>query len=290
MTRERAAIEEVVGAGVSLSAMPVLVTGVESAVGRAAAHRLARGGGEVRVFLDLERPDVVDPAPFKALGCKVARGALDDEGHLETALEQVHTVMHLASSPLEDPARMLDAAATVLSAAIGAGCRRVVWLSHLGVEAVDGNPWLAACADIEELLADAPLESVAFRRALTYGPDDDFTAALARGAAGGLGRAGGGRHAPLFASDLANAVAAADLDRVAGHRDDLHLVVPIGGPDVLALVEVVRGLRGSPTAPTTDWPLPRHVADLLTRDLLPPPGAIGAQGTPFAAGVARLLQ
>jgi uncharacterized protein YbjT (DUF2867 family) len=268
--------------------MPVLVTGAEDAVGRDVVQRLARAGGEVRVFLDLERPRLADPGPFAALGCKVARGALDDEGHLETALEQVHTVLHLAASPLDEPERLLDATATVLSAAIGAGCRRLVWLSSLGVEAADGNPWLAACAEAEELLAEAPLESVVFRRALTYGPGDDLTAALAAGAAGGLGaRGGAAKHAPLFAGDLAGAVLAADRDRVAGGPSDLHLIVPIAGPDVLDLVAVVRALRGSPQVPARPG-LPEYTADLLSRDLLPPPGAIGAQGTPFAEGVRRL--
>jgi len=268
--------------------MPVLVTGAEDAVGRSAVRRLVRGGGEVRVFLDLERPDVADPAPFRALGCKVARGALDDEGHLETALEQVHTVAHLAGTPLDDPGRLLDAAATVLSAAIGAGCRRFVALSHLGADDPSGNPWLEACAAVEDLLADAPLETVVFRRALTYGPDDAWTAALVGGAAGGLGRRGGGRHAPLFADDLAGAVAASDRERTAGGGADLHLAVAIAGPDRLGLVELVRALRGEPTAGRADGPLPAHAADLLTRELLPPAGAIGESGTPFAEGLRRL--
>lgn len=179
---------------------------------------------------------------------------------------------------------MLDAAATVLSAAIGAGCRRMVWLSHLGVPAADGNPWLAACAEVEELLAEAPLESVVFRRALTYGPDDDLTAALAGSAAGG--RAGAARHAPLYAADLAGAIAAADRERVTGGPTDLHLLVPIAGPDVVELVEVIRGLRGARAG--AGRTLPAHAADLFARDLLPPPGAIGGQGTRFAEGTRRL--
>lgn len=264
--------------------MPVLVTGAESAVGRAVVRRLAAGGGEVRVFLDLERASVADPVPFKALGCKVAQGALDDEGHVESALQRVHTVMHLASSPLDDPARMLDAAATVLSGAIGAGCRRVVWLSHLGVESADGNSWLAACAEVEELLAEAPLESIVFRRALTYGVEDDLTVALAEG----VGGAGSGRHAPLFADDLATAVVAADGERVKAVGSDLHLVVPIGGPDVVGLGEVARGLGEALAGGGHVGRLPEHAADLYGRDLLPPPGAIGAHGTSFAAGLARL--
>jgi uncharacterized protein YbjT (DUF2867 family) len=204
--------------------------------------------------------------------------------------------MHLASSPLDDPSWMRDVAATVLSAAIGAGCRRIIWLSHLGVEAVvddfgQGNPWLAACADVEELLADAPLESVVFRRALTYGPQDDLTTTLAAGAARGLAKVGLGRHAPLFADDLAAAVVAADRERVEGTTSHLNLVIPIGGPDILDLAEVVRSLR-SATAPSrahvTNARFPDPLADLYSRDLLPPPSAIGAHGTPFAVGRTRL--
>ncbi len=264
--------------------MPVLVTGAETAVGRTVATQLARDG-EVRVFLDLERAGAANPAPFHALGCKVARGALDDEGHLESALEQVHTVMHLASSPLQDPGLMLDAAATVLSAAIGAGCRRVIWLSQLGAEAPEGNDYLAACAEVEDMLAEAPLESVVFRPSLTYGPQDDLTAALAGSTANGGEPS---RHAPLYASDLAEAVAAVDRERVIAGPADLHVIVPIAGPDVLRLAEVIQGLRDSAPVTRPGRSLPKHVTDLLARDLLPPAGAIGAHGTSFSEGT-RLL-
>jgi uncharacterized protein YbjT (DUF2867 family) len=129
---------------------------------------------------------------------------------------------------------------------------------------------------------------VVFRRALTYGPGDELTAALAGGAAGGLDRVRAARHAPLYSGDLARAVTAADRERVTGDSSDLHLVVAITGPDVLDLSEVIRGLRGTRTAPVHPRGLPEYTADLLTRDLLPPPGAIGAHGTPFAEGTRRL--
>jgi len=276
--------------------MPVLVTGVEHAAGRLAVQRLAAGGGEVRVYCDLERDTAVDPAPLRGLGCKVAQGALDDEGHLETAMEQVHTVFHLAPNLLDDPARLLDVAATVVAAAIGAGCRRLVLLSAIGTAAPSGNAYLEAVAQAEGLAAEAPLESIVFRAALTYGPDDLLTAALAAGAAAGALRHGppgpqadrpGGRHAPLWAGDLAAALAQADRDRAAAGAE-LHLVVPIAGPDSLEVAELVRALRGSPLAGRAGPPLPSHAAEYLTRDVIPPSDAIGRGGTALAQALEGL--
>src|SRR5687768_9153463 len=109
---------------------------------------MLRGGGEVRVFVDEAAPSAVVDA-FRAACCKVARGTLDDEGHLETAAEQVHTVVHLGGGPMTPPDAVLDDAATVLSAAIGAGCRRLIWASHVGADAPRGNAYLEVCAETE---------------------------------------------------------------------------------------------------------------------------------------------
>ena len=233
------------------------------------------------MYCDLEHAMPVDPAPLRALGCKVAQGALDDEGHLETAMEQVHTVFHLAPSLLDDPAGLLDAAATVVAAAIGAGCRRLVLLSGLGAAPDGGNPYLDAVAQAEEIASEAPLESIVFRAALTYGPDDLLTAALARLTDRA---ANGGRHAPLWAVDLAAALAAADRERAAAGAE-LNVVVPIAGPQTLALPELVRSLRGSPMAERTGGDLPSHAADYLARDITPPTNAIGQTGTTLAAAL-----
>jgi uncharacterized protein YbjT (DUF2867 family) len=200
----------------------------------------------------------------------------------------VHTIMHLASSLLQDPGPLLDTTATVLSAAIGAGCRRIIWLSHLGAEAVGENDWLAACAEIEELLAEAPLESIVFRRSLTYGPHDDLTTSLTAMAVDGASPAPGARHAPLYADDLAQAIAAADQERILTGPVDLHLVIPIAGPDVLDLAEVVSSLRSGAGTSGGHRSLPEHAIELLSRDLLPPAGALGAQGTPFVEGARRV--
>lgn len=252
--------------------MPVLVTGAEFAEGRAVARALLAGGGEVRVFAD---PLRVDIDPLRALGAKVARGQLDDEGLLEMACEQVHTVVHCAAAPLEAPAEVLDGLASVLSAAIGAGCRRLILVSWIGGA---GTAWGTAMRAAEELLVDAPLETVVLRRALTYGPEDPLTEAL--GAAMVPGTA---RHAPLLLDDLAAAVATADSLRRGPGAGDAHLLLELAGPDVVTLDELAAAL-----APGRARPLPPHVVELLGKDTPPTAGGLGGSATSLAAGAARV--
>lgn len=272
------------GAAATLPLMPVLVTEAPTSLGRAVVARLLRAGGEVRVYVDAEAHD--DAEAFRRAGVKVARGKLADEGRLELALEQVHTLVHAGGGLLEDPEVLLDGLASAVSAAIGAGCRRVVWASQLAADSPGDNAYLQACAEGEQLLADAPMETVVIRRALTYGPGDELTAALASGVAGVNGSA---RHAPLYVDDLAGAVVAADAER--GHPGAIHLVVDLAGPEVLTMAEFRAALgapRGVRAALHRGGDLPTDVVDVLSRDQLPGPGTLGRTGTPVAAGVGRL--
>lgn len=266
--------------------MPVLVTGTEHASGMAAVRALLRAGGEVRTYLDPTRVPPGTLERLRASGCKAARGTLDDEGFLEQALEQVHTVVHAAADPMEAPDEVLDDLASVLSAALGAGCRRLVLVSHEGADDPRGNPWLEACAEAEQLLVDAPVDTVVIRRTLTYGPDDALTAALIDGAVGADPDA---THAPLWMGDLAAALVAADSrDRAIGALP--HLLVPLAGPDLTSLGELIAvlggqvtgGLGGAPARRRPDG-LPDHVLDLLSRDLVPGREHPRA-GTPLRAG------
>lgn len=254
--------------------MPILITAAETAEGRATVRRLRRSRGEVRVFV---APDAGDAAEaFRKVGCKVARGTLDDEGHLETAAEQVHTVVHLGGGPMTPPDDVLDDAATVLSAAIGAGCRRMIWTSHLGAEDPLGNGYLQACAETEALLAEAPLETIVIRRALTYGPTDPLTTALAAGSTPAA--AAESTHSPLYVDDLAMVIT--EADRVRGGVRDLALSMSLSGP-----MEILLGgfadLLSAPDRNVAAAPaLPDEVVDLLARDLVVNDGLIGPTDIP----------
>ncbi len=253
-----------------------MVVGAETGLGRAVVRTLRRRGGEVRAYLDAEVAGDSDAAELRALGCKVALGEVDDEGRLETALEQVHTVVHCWGGPLTAPDGELDGVAGVLSAAIGARCRRFVWASHLGADDPGDDAYLRACADVEELLAGSDLESVVVRRALTYGQGDALTELLAGGAAAGARP--DAVHAPLALGDLAGALAAADA-MPRGGASGLSVVLSLAGPVRTTLAAVADGLSAA-GGPRRTGPLPATTAALLSRDAVPGPGALGGGGTP----------
>lgn len=262
--------------------MPVLVVGADTAAGRAAVEALARAGGEVRAYANAEVAGDDEAALLRALGVKVALGDLDDEAHLETALEQAHTVVHLAIDPLGDADAQLDALATTLSAAIGAGCRRLVWATELAASDPGGNPYLEALAAAEAMLADVPLETVTLRCAVRYAPDDPLTRRLADAEETGLDLSA--VHAPLYVGDLAEAVRAADRQRDA--REEIALDVELVGPEEVSLGDYLAAVRDAlPTAPTRR-PLPPAVADWLSRSAPGGPDALGRAGTTMLEGLA----
>jgi uncharacterized protein YbjT (DUF2867 family) len=263
--------------------VPVLVTGAATAVGRHAVRLLAGTGGEVRVFLQLDAGGggtaEALAARYREVGCKVALGDLDDEAHVESALEQVHTLLHLLGRPTDDPAAHLDRTATVVSAAIGAGCRRLVVLSDLAAADPAGNPWLEALAQAEDLVADAPMERVVLRAAVTHGEDDPLTVALAAGA---LGEAPPGAHWPVAAVDVATTAVLADRERdVDG---SLHVVVAVAGPRRMTTADYVRALRAHVAAGPGD-PLPAAARELMGRVVERPDDAVGIRGRSLDDGI-----
>ncbi len=260
--------------------MPVLVTAAQTSVGRAVVRRLRSSGSQVRAFVDYRDTEAAEA--LRAAGCVVARGTLDDEGHLETALEQVHTVVHLGGDLMTPPETVVDDAATVVSAALGAGCRRLIWPSFLGAEAPAGNAYLEACVEVEHLLAEAPLESIVIRRGLTYGPRDPLTEALATGAAPRQGAEA--THSPLYVDDLAMVVV--EADRVRGSGGEIAVNVTVTGPTEL-LLGAFADLLTAPQPPARPAPaLDLVVADLLSRDLVSDGGIVGPTDIP--EGLQRL--
>jgi uncharacterized protein YbjT (DUF2867 family) len=263
--------------------VPVLVVGPEGAVGRHAVRLLQAGGGEVRAFVaaDVDPLSDATAAALRARGVKVAHGDLDDESHVERALEQVHTVLHLAGRPTDEPDPWLERAATVVAAAIGAGCRRLVLLSDLSAAGPAGNRWLEALAEAEAMAEAAPLESVVLRAAAVHGADDPLTTALAAGA---LGSDPPGAHWPVAAVDVATAAVLADRERDLDL--DLHVVVPLTGPERRTTADLAAALARLLPGTAPGDPLPPHAVELLHRVVERPDDAVSAGGRALSAGLA----
>jgi uncharacterized protein YbjT (DUF2867 family) len=266
--------------------MPVMVTGAQSQLGARVIEYLRSTGGELRVYLDATVATEDDAARLRAVGCKVALGELDDEGNLEAALEQVYTVAHCWTGPLHDPDEQVEVAATLCSALLGAGVRRLIWVCELARD--DCNPYLAAGAQIRELFHALPLETVTLLTGLRYGDGDAFTARLRAGWLSGSDVAGDAVHAPIHIDDVARAVAVADRQR--GSRHELHAQLALVGPERHTLARFLEHLG----APPLDRPRPG--------DLDPPEGWLvdwlsrpasddtiaGDDALPMAHGVNRL--
>ena len=263
-------------------------------VGRATVHALLAAGDEVRAVVDPLDVAAGTVDALRARGVKTALGTLDDEAQIELACEQVHTVVHGAADLLQPPDDVLDDIATVLSAALGANAKRFVLASHQGADSPGDNAWLAAMAEAEAMLSDAPIDTVVVRRSLTYGPYDPLTHALVEGAPGADLEA---VHAPIWVDDLAAGLVSADArDRDRGAVP--HLVIPLTGPADCSLGEFVALLggqltagrntsiaRAQPGAPA----LPTHVLGLLSRNFPHDPNQPTA-GTSPEVGAAAIRE
>jgi uncharacterized protein YbjT (DUF2867 family) len=210
--------------------MPVLVIAPHDEVAEILVRRIAATGGEVRAY----GPDLA-AAELRSLGVICAHGVLVDEGHLETAMEQVHTVIHLGFDAFGgDPHRLVEEAATIVAAAIGAGVRRLVavTLPEPGAEA--GDPVRVAAAEVEELISSAPLPTVIVRPSLL-----DAAASLHLLARTPVGReALDSPVAPVRPADLAELLFRLDEQRDA--IDAEHVVLAADGPRAVPLGEHLR--------------------------------------------------
>ncbi len=234
--------------------MPVLVTGPGSTLGLEVARALAATGGEVRAFCDAN--DFVQP--LRRLGIFCAVGSLLDEGHLESAMEQVHTVVHLPVGPLAAGSEMVvDEAATVVAAAVGAGVPRIVCLSVPG-PALDADPLRRAAAEVELLLSEAPSGTTAVRASLVDTPE--LRAAIAR--------------TPL-------------------RRDALDCLVaplrPVDVAEVIAWLDDRRDLQGGHDVLSADGPVVVPLRTFLRELAITPLSAVGRAVGRLRPGTAPLL-
>jgi uncharacterized protein YbjT (DUF2867 family) len=211
--------------------MPVLVTCAHRPLERRIALRLLEEGGEVRAYAS------GDTSVLRAAGAVVATGEVDDEGRLEAAMEQVHTVVHVGGGlHSTDAEAIVRDARVVATAAANAGVRRVIALSLPGADPASPDPLRRAKGMSERTFAEAAPPSVVVRVSLVDTPSLRDTLATS-----GLGRRlADVEVAPVRAEDLVELVVG--FDRARSQATEGHLVVAADGPRRLPLGEHLRAV------------------------------------------------
>ncbi len=278
----------------------VAVAGGSGFVGGAIAQEL-RGRGDDVIVLSHRPESAAAGLPDEV---QVRDADVADERSLEAALDGVDAlVISLAfpNYPMESPRfghtfEAVDAGGTerLVAAAIGAGVRRLVYMSGAGAAPGSRRSWFRAKWRAERAVRNSGIPYTIIRPTWAYGPGD---VALNRF----LGLAdlmpfvpltGSGRQllAPVFIDDVARL--AADSLRADAARDKIF---EIGGPETLTMREIIRVAlaisgRRRPIIPApavllkfAAWPL-----QLLPRPPLTP-GAVDFVNQPATVDTGPLL-
>jgi uncharacterized protein YbjT (DUF2867 family) len=227
----------------------VAVAGGTGFVGGAIARALASRGHHV-IVMSRRPPSTRAKAANESVGAVEFRQAdVTKPGSLASALVGVDAlVISLAfrNSPIEAPRRgqtfeLVDAAGTeaLVSAAVSAGVRRLVYMSGAGAAVDAPKHWFRAKWRAEEAVRGSGLVYTIFRPSWIYGPGDRSLNRFL-----GMSRwlpfvpqIGNGRQrlAPVYVGDMGALVADALVTPAAE-----NVALEVGGPETLTMDEIIR--------------------------------------------------
>jgi uncharacterized protein YbjT (DUF2867 family) len=219
----------------------ILVTGATGFIGRSLIRHLFSTQREVRVLI---RPSHRSPRLPTGVPVEAAVASLSDERALRAALKDVDTVFHLASAESQGRHANLLAVdtrgtANLARAAVDAGVRHMVFLSHIGASRSSAYPVFKAKGIAEEHIRRSGVPYTIFRSSIVFGPEDHFTTSLAyilRTAPGIFPMPIGGRSLlqPLWVEDLVN-VMIWSLD----NPETINHAYEIGGSEYFSLRQII---------------------------------------------------
>ncbi|MFC9787849.1 SDR family oxidoreductase [Rhodococcus sp. NPDC127528] len=208
----------------------VLVAGGTGTAGSAAAAELHARGHRVRV-LSRRAPSAV------VAGIEHAPGDLLTGEGLTAALDGVDVLVSAVNGQTRKTrAVFTDGARNLTRAAGGAGVRRAVLLSIVGVDRVRFS-YYAAIAEQERIYAASGLETTIVRATQFHSLLRSVFAATAR--VGVLPAVRGARFQPIAPTDVGRALADAALADAAGDR------LEVGGPEVATMHELAETWKQS---------------------------------------------
>jgi uncharacterized protein YbjT (DUF2867 family) len=224
----------------------ILVTGATGFVGRSVVRRLLADGHPVRCLV---RPPLAPHAlPLGIL--EIRTGDVHDRPALQAGLQGVDIVIHLAGAHRPENGRSVEeinrqGAANLVDAAVNAGARHMIFLSHMHADRNSAYPLLRGKGAAEEAIRRSGLRFTILRSSLIFGPDDSFTTVMAMLLKAipivfpVIGEAKT-RFQPIHVDDVAHCVASC-VD--AYHLQDVTL--PIGGPQHLSYAEILEAVTAT---------------------------------------------
>jgi NADH dehydrogenase len=221
----------------------ILVTGATGFVGQALLNQLIRDKQPIACLL---RPSSHERS-WPAGQVRVDTGTLYNLPSLRVAMHKVDTVIHLVGAwrDLNDKTGETmekvnyQGTANLVEAALDAGVRHIIYLSHIHADRNSAYPVLRTKGAAEEAIRSSGLNYTILRSSLIFGPGDAFTTTLAMllkiipvvFPVTGEGKT---RFQPIHVQDVARCLAGSVQ---AYHLEDA--ILDIGGPQHLSYNEVL---------------------------------------------------
>ena len=224
--------------------MTVLVTGATGFIGAHVVHALRARDVPVRALVrDRHRT-----GRLAAWGVELVEGDVTDPGSLREACAGADAIVHLVAiikgSPADFERVMAQGTRDLVAAAAGAGVRRLVLASALGLDerTKDAVPYYAAKWEMEQAVQASALEHVIFRPSFVFGRDGGVLPTFVRLArfAPVTPTVGPGtqRLQPIWIEDLAEYYALAIGEPTAANR-----TFELGGPEAVTWNEFWERLK-----------------------------------------------
>src|SRR5499425_3355325 len=258
----------------------VTVFGGSGFLGRHVVRALAKLGYRVRVAV--RRPELAGfLQPLGRVGqIHAVQANVRHPASVEAAAREADVVINLVGILFERGRQQFDAVqsagAEAVARAAAAFDARMIHVSAIGADTESASHYARSKALGEKLVLSAVPSAVILRPSVLFGPEDDFFnrfAAIARFSPA-LPLVGGGhtRFQPVFASDVASAIAAA----IEGRAKDGE-VYELGGPEVRSFKELMQFMLATIERQRLLVPIPFALAkfqagilQLLPKPLLTP--------------------